>query len=102
MAFALFASVRSTAGRRSGAPSVGAALASYTDHASYMQVCAIASARAVGGGPNLPATGVTSVSAAQFQSVTTVCEATVSGGQTVAEAQAANQSPAARIVDLAS
>src|SRR5439155_9542203 len=77
MAFALLASVRSACGLRRVPPrTVPTATGSYAAHASYIQVCAIASARATIGGPLRRALlRRTSANAALFQSLTTVAEA---------------------------
>src|ERR671925_2143469 len=75
IASALFSSVRSLAGRRRRpfVSVVPTATASYAAHASYMHVCAIASARATTGGPlRNDRLRRTSARAAAFQSLTTV------------------------------
>src|SRR5262249_37235693 len=80
MAFALFASVRSSSGRRRlpAVSVVPTATASYGAHASFMHVRAIARARATIGGPLRNARlKRTSARAAAFQSVTTVARAEV-------------------------
>jgi len=89
IAFALFSSVRSFAGRRrlpllSVVPTATSAKAA---HASYMHVWAIASARATIGGPLRSALlRRTSARAAAFQSLTTVAEADVAHPSTATKA----------------
>src|SRR5919108_2528082 len=80
IALALFSSVRSSIGRRRlpVVSVVPTATSSYAAHASYMHVCAIASARATIGGPLRKALlARTSARAAAFQSLTTVARAGV-------------------------
>src|SRR5262245_11051116 len=92
MAFALFASVRTSGGcRRLPSVSVVAtATASYAAHASYMHVWAIASARATIGGPfRSDRLRRTSASTAAFQSLTTVASAEVWHRKVVARVTAA-------------
>src|SRR5215470_19429792 len=75
IAFALFSSVRSPDGRRRlpAVSVVPTATASYAAQASYMHVCAIASARATTGGPfRNDLLKRTSARAAAFQSLTTL------------------------------
>src|SRR5438034_11547643 len=80
IALALFASVRSLGGRRRVPVTavVATATSSYAAHASYMHVCAIASARATIGGPlRRDLLKRTSMRATSFQSLTTVAHAEV-------------------------
>src|SRR6267142_4756620 len=91
IAFALFSSVRSFAGRRrlpllSVVPT---ATSSWAAHASYMHVWAIASARATIGGPFRSARlRRTSASAAAFQSLTTVACAEIAHTKVTASVNA--------------
>src|SRR5258708_29228687 len=81
MALALLTSVRSAGGLRRLPPrTVPTATGSYAAHASNMQVCAIASARATIGGPLRRALlRRTSASAALVHSLTAVAEAALAG-----------------------
>jgi hypothetical protein len=70
----LFASVCSAAGRRSEPPEARPdGRSSYADHASYIAVCTIASARATIGGPSVPFD--TASSAVWFQPSTVLTSA---------------------------
>src|SRR5712691_11899507 len=80
IALALLSSVRSSRGRRRVpvTSAVATANSSYAAHASYMHVCAIASARATIGGPlRRDLLKRTSVRATAFQPLTTVAHAEV-------------------------
>src|SRR6267378_3719669 len=93
MALALLASVRSAGGLRRLPPrTVPTATGSYAAHASYMQVCAIASARATIGGPLRRALlRRTSASAALFQSLTAVAEAALASSTPATNVAAAGR-----------
>src|SRR5437899_10250546 len=88
IAFALFSSVRSFAGRRRlpRLSVVPTATSSKAAHASYMQVWAIASARATTGGPLRSALlRRTSARAAAVQSLTPVADAAAAAPGTATE-----------------